>query len=315
MIRQVVFALVLGMAHPCMGQDGVIPLSRLKADAVLPVALAPGAGASDAAVWTVNRTAGTALSIAAKDNKLGAPVAIGGEPCSTIVSAFKSVWAPSCAEGTIARIDPDAAKVTAKAKIAVAEAAGSIATAVGSIWIVTDRKGIVSRLDPDTNEAVAEIHVAGGASSIVFAGDALWVTSGTGNRLTRVNPKNNEVIESIEVGPKPGRIAAGDGAVWTLNQGDGSVSRIDTATNKVVATIKIGEKAAAGEIAAGDGSVWISAAGLPLVRIDTRTNKVAQQFGGEGGGAVLLAHGSLWLAAGPQTTWRLDPKLVAGMRP
>jgi virginiamycin B lyase len=315
MIRQAVFALVLGMAHPCIGQDGAIPISRLKADAVLPLTLAPGAGASAAAVWTVNRTAGTAISIAAKDNKVGAPVAIGGEPCSTIVSAFKSVWAPSCGSGSIARIDPDAAKVSATAKIAVAEPAGSIATAVGSIWAVTDRKGIVSRIDPDTNEAVAEIHIAGGASSIVFAGDALWVTSGTGNRLTRVNPKNNEVIESIEVGPKPGRIAAGDGAVWTLNQGDGSVSRVDASTNKVVATIKIGETAAAGEIAAGDGSVWVSAPGLPLVRIDARTNKVAQQFGGDGGGAVLLAHGSLWLAAGPQTTWRLDPKLVAGMRP
>jgi hypothetical protein len=50
------------------------------------------------------------------------------------------------------------------------------------------------------------------------------------------------------------------------------------------------------------------------VRIDSRTNKVAQRFSGDRGGAVLLAHGSLWLALGPET-WRLDPKLVAAMRP
>ena len=94
------------------------------------------------------------------------------------------------------------------------------------------------------------------------------------------------------------RLAAADGAVWTLNQGDGSVTRVDTATNKAVATIAVGMDVAAGEIAAGEGSVWISAPGVPLVRIDPRTNKVAQRFSGEGGGAVLVAHGSLWLAAG-----------------
>jgi virginiamycin B lyase len=103
--------------------------------------------------------------------------------------------------------------------------------------------------------------------------------------------------------------------VWTLNQGNGSVTRVDTSTNKVVKTIDVGMNVASGEIAAGEGSVWISAAGVPLVRIDPRTNKVAQRFSGEGGGAVFVAHGSVWIAAGPNTTWRLDPKLVAGMRP
>ena len=134
-----------------------------------------------------------------------------------------------------------------------------------------------------------------------------------GNRLTRINPHNNEIVETIEVGPKPGRLAAGEGAVWTLNRGNGSVTRVDPATNKVVATIERRQGRSGGEIAAGDGSVWISAPGVPLVRIDPRTN-AAQRFTGDGGGAILVAHGSLWLAAGPQLTWRLDPKLVAAMR-
>lgn len=315
MIRQAVFGLVCVSTCALSAQDGTIPLSRLTADAVVPVALAPGAGQSSAAIWIPNWAAGTVVSIASKDNTASAPVAVGAEPCASIVVAFKSVWAPACGEPGIARIDPDDAKVSARAKVAVADPAGSIAAAVGSIWVVTDRKGIISRIDPDTNEPVAEVHIAGGASSIVFANDALWVTSGSGSRVTRVNPHNNEVIETIDVGPKPSRAAAADGAVWTLNQGDGSVTRIDASTNKVVATIAVGEDAAGGEIAAGEGSVWLSAPGVPLVRIDPRTNKVAQRFSGDGGGAVLVAHGSLWIAAGPQTTWRLDPRLVAGMRP
>jgi hypothetical protein len=61
--------------------------------------------------------------------------------------------------------------------------------------------------------------------------------------------------------------------------------------------------------------VWISAPGVPIVRIDPRTNRAVQRFTGEGGGAVLVAHGSLWVAAGAQVTWRLDPMLVAAVRP
>jgi hypothetical protein len=30
---------------------------------------------------------------------------------------------------------------------------------------------------------------------------------------------------------------------------------------------------------------------------------------------VLAGHGSVWVAAGPKLTWRIDPKLVAALRP
>ncbi len=291
-----------------------IPLSSLKTDATLAVALAPGAAASDDAIWIPDRTAGTVVRVDAKDNRIGAPIAVGAKPCASLVAAFTSVWAASCGDRVIARITPSELKVSAKAAIAVADPDGRIAAGVGSIWVITDRKGVVARLDPDTNAAVAEIYVAGGAASVIFASDALWVTSGARNHLTRINPHNNQIVETIEVGPNPGLVAAADGAVWTLNRGNGSVTRVDPATNKVIATITVGQDVAGGEIAAGEGSVWISAPGAPLVRIDPRTNKVAQRFSGEGGGAVLVAHGSLWVAAGPRLTWRLDPKLVAGMR-
>jgi YVTN family beta-propeller protein len=321
MIRQVLFV-VVGLAH-AFTQDVVaglqsrpeIPLSSLKTDATLAVALTRGAAPSEDAIWIPDRTAGTVVRVGAKDNAISKPIAVGAQPCASVVAAFTSVWVPSCGDRVIGRITPSDLKVTAKAPIAVADLDGRVAAGVGSIWAITDPKGIVTRLDPDTNAAVAEIFVAGGADSMVLSGDALWVTGASGNRLTRINPHNLEIVESIEVASSPGRLAVADGAVWTLNRRDGSVSRIDAATNKVAATIAVGKEVAAGDIAAGEGGVWISAPGAPLVRIDPRTNKVAQRFSGEGGGAVLVAHGSLWLAAGPQVTWRLDPKLVAGMRP
>ena len=236
------------------------------------------------------------------------------QPCASLVVAFDSVWVPLCGGGSIARADVKTMKVAEPVAIKVADGDGSIATAVGSVWAITDRKGVLSRIDPDTNKPVAEIYVAAGAAAVVFGENALWITSESG-RLTRVNPHNNEIVEVIEVGPKPRRLAVGEGGVWTLNRGNGTITRVDPATNKVVATIPIGIDAAGGEVAAGAGSVWISAPGVPLIRIDPRTNRAVQRFTGDGGGAVLVAHGSLWIAAGPQITWRLDPVLVAAMRP
>ena len=318
-----VFALVLTLApgivqaqnsSPAAPPPADIPLARLKPDATVAVALAPGSVESNDAVWVPNRAAGTVVRIDAKDNSVGAPIAVGTQPCASLVVAFASVWTPLCGGGSIARANVKTMTVDATLKIAVADGDGRIATGVGSVWAITDRKGVLSRIDPDTNKSVAEIYLAGGAMAVAFAEDALWITSDNG-KLTRVNPHNNEIVEVIAVGPKPGRLAVGAGAVWTLNRGNGTVTRVDPATNKVVATIPVGADVAGGEVAAGEGSVWISAPGVPLIRIDPRTNRAVQRFTGDGGGAVLVAHGSLWIAAGPQITWRLDPVLVAAMRP
>ena len=292
-----------------------IAFARLKADAVIAVPFGPGAVASTEAVWVPGRGAGTVVRIDAKDNTPGGPIAVGAQPCASLVEAFDSLWVPLCGDGVVARVDEKTLKATATLKTRVAAGDGRIATGVGSIWAITDRKGVLSRIDPDTNAPVAEIYVAAGANAVVFVDDALWITSEDPARLTRVNPHNNEVVEVVEVGPKPGPLAAGEGGVWTLNRGNGTVTRVDPATNKVVATIALGGSVAEGEIVAGLGSVWISAAGAPIIRIDPRTNRAVQRFTGEGGGAILAAHGSLWVAAGPQVTWRLDPLLVSSMRP
>lgn len=328
MIRQAVFSTVLGIALGTSGGTAVavqappapssrppaeIPFSRLKAEATLPLVLEPGAVASEDAVWTAGRAGGAVVRIEAKDNTVGAPIAVGAEPCASLVVFAGSLWVPLCGDHAIARVDPKERKVTATLKAEVAGGDGQMAASVGSIWAVTDQKGVLSRIDPDTNAPVAEIYMAGGARAVVMGEDALWVTSGEGNRLTRVNPHNNEVVETIAVGPKPGRLAVGEGGVWTLNA-DGTVTRVDPSTNKLVATITVGDDTVKGEITAGAGSVWVSAPGAPIIRIDPRTNRAVQRFTGEGGGAVLFAHGSLWVAAGTQT-WRLDPKLVAAVRP
>lgn len=96
--------------------------------------------------------------------------------------------------------------------------------------------------------------------------------------------------------------------------GGGTVSRIDPKTNKVVETVKLGATLTAGQIAVGEGSVWVSAPGLPLVRVDPRTNLATQIFTGAGGGSVFVAEGSVWIMADAKTIWRLDPKRIDATR-
>jgi len=340
MIRQVLFGvLVLGMVtvQPSGGRSSAqsgtlaparppseIPFSRLTPDAVIPVTMAAGATAGADAIWVPSRAAGTIVRLEPKTNTAGTPLSVGPSPCASLSAGFDSIWVPLCGSSPgIARVDAAKATVTATVPLTVAGAEGSTAVAVGSLWVLASQKGVLTRVDPETSAPVAETYVAEGAEAVVAGEDALWVTSGKTSTLTRVNPHNNEVVEAITVGSNPGRLAVGEGGVWTLNRGDSggsgpgaaSVSRVDPKTNKVVATIPVGDLDPAAEIAAGEGSVWISAPGVPITRIDPRTNRAVQRFTGEGGGAILVAHGSLWVAAGAQKTLRLDPALVAATRP
>jgi YVTN family beta-propeller protein len=83
--------------------------------------------------------------------------------------------------------------------------------------------------------------------------------------------------------------------VWTLNQGDGTVSRVDTSTRKVTATIPVGIPGFGGEICYGADSVWTAKFGIPLTRIDAKTNMVSRQWVGRGGDALRFAYDSIWL--------------------
>jgi streptogramin lyase len=92
------------------------------------------------------------------------------------------------------------------------------------------------------------------------------------------------------------------------------VDRIDPKTNKVSKTIELMTPNVEGGIAVGDNMVWVTATGFPITRIDPATETVAQQFFGEGGGAILFTAGqtsAIWLSnLNNGTLWRIDPRRV-----
>lgn len=299
--------------RPGVKTPGVrVPITALKPEAVFEIPGAPDWIAIDESVWVSNYPKNTVARLDPKTNKVIATVEVGNKPCSGLAVGFGSLWVPLCGDQALARVDLKEAKVTATIPIGIGDSEGGLAEGAGSIWLVTDKKGTLARIDPKTNKVVAEIQLPAGSFAVAFGEGAVWVTGTESNVLTRVNPDTNLVVETIAVGKAPRFLTIGGGFVWTLNQTNGDVSKVDVKTNKVVETIEVGVPGSGGEISYGEGSVWVTSFEFPISRIDPVQGKVVQQFAGEGGDAIRVGLGSVWLSnlrAG--NLWRLDPKRVA----
>jgi virginiamycin B lyase len=297
---------------PGVKKPGVqIPIVDLKPDAVFETPGSPDWLAVGDNVWVSNKPKNSVIRLDPKTNKVVDTITVGSKPCSGLAIGFGSLWVPNCGDQSVSRVDLKTGKGTATFPSGIGNTEGYIAAGAGSIWMMTDTKGTLARIDPDTNKVVAEILLPSGSYCPVFGEKALWVTSTEGNSVSRIDPNTNLIVETIAVGKAPRFLAVGEGAVWTLNQTEGNVTRIDPKTNKVVATIEVGVPGGGGDIAAGEGSVWVTSFGFPISRIDPASNKVVQQFTGEGGDAIRIGLGSVWLSnlkAG--TVWRIDPKRV-----
>ena len=311
------FAIPLLAQKPGAKTPGVqVSMTRLKPDAIFEVPGAPDWIAVDESVWISNFPRNTVARIDPKTNKVIEMVAVGAKPCSGLAAGFGSLWVPNCGDQTLSRVDLKTGKVTATFPMHIADSEGGIAVGAESVWLLTDKKGKLVRIDPSNNKVVAAIYVAPGSYSLVFGEGAVWVTGTETSVVTRVDPNTNLVTATIPVGKNPRFLAIGEGAVWTLNQGDGSVSRIDPKHNAVAATIEAGIPGPGGDIAVGEGSVWLTSFEFPITRIDPGSNKVVQQFKGDGGDAIRVGLGAVWLSNNKLgTVWRIDPKRIFATLP
>jgi virginiamycin B lyase len=290
-----------------------IPFANLKAEATIPAAGKPA--------WIFFAAGGPGSiyfpgpdkleKIDARTNKPGEPVTGLKKPCGGMVSAFGSLWVPTCGDGALQRLDSKTLKVTATIPAGTGDALGNIAASTDSVWLLTDNKETLSRVDPEQNTVTGEFRLPVGCRNLTFAENALWIACPALNKILKINPATNIVDKRIEVSANPVAIAAGQGSIWVLAAKDGKIDRIDPKTDKVTKTIDLLAPAGEGGIAFGDGYLWVTMAGFPLTRIDVTAETVAQQFWGDGGGAIRTSAGALWLSnLNNGTISRIDPKLV-----
>jgi streptogramin lyase len=180
-----------------------------------------------------------------------------------------------------------------------------------SIWLLSDEKTTLTRIDPEANRIVAEVRLPAGCTSLASGEGALWATCPIDDKLLRIDSRTNLVKERIEIKGQPVAVASGEGSIWVLCKAEGKVARLDPKTNKVTATVEMNVPNASGAITVSDGSVWVSVAGFPIARIDPASDKVMQQFTGEGGGILYSAAASIWVGTpGQNTLQRFDPKRI-----
>jgi virginiamycin B lyase len=261
-------------------------------------------------VWVTSSITNRVIRLDATTNKVEESVTI-AKPCSGLAIGFGSLWVPSCAGHNLVRVDLKTKKVVATIPAGPADSEGGVTTGAGSVWIVTAPNGELARIDPSTDRILAKIKIPSGSYAAAFADGSVWVTSTRNNLLSRIDPATNQWVTTTKIGKAPRFLTVGAGSVWVLNQGDGTIARVDTTSGRLVATIEAGLPGEGGEISYGEGSLWATLLGLPITRIDPRTNKVMQQWTGEGGDSIRAGLGSVWLTnlqAG--VVWRLDPRLL-----
>jgi len=306
------------IAAPVAPKDGVktpgvlIPAASLKSEAEIPVD-GPGWIAIADSVMVESKQKDSLFRIDPKANKPLDPVGDLKKPCSGAITAFGTLWIPNCETQTVVRADPKTFKVSATLAIGTADVNMGLAATADSVWMLTDSRTTLSRIDPVVNKVVGEMRMPAGCNQLLFAENSLWLTCPLDNEVYRINPETNLIEKHIEVSAGPRSMASGDNSIWVLCDKQGKVDRIDPKTNKVTKTIELNVPNAGGSVAYGEGYLWVTETGFPITRIDTQSEKVAQQFWGadEGGGQIVAGSGAIWLTdASHGKVIRFDPKRI-----
>src|SRR4051794_2130262 len=124
-----------------------IPFSTIKSELTYEPSAPPAWIAATDSILVPSKDGLQRIDPKGKEAKFGDAIAGLNQPCAGVVSAFTSLWAPSCGAGAIVRFDAKGAKVTANLPVGAGPAKSGIAASSDSIWAFTDAKGTISRID------------------------------------------------------------------------------------------------------------------------------------------------------------------------
>ena len=177
-----------------------------------------------------------------------------GQPIA-VLSAFGAVWALDTG-GTVSRIDPKTARITARLQTG-ASAPYNLWAGAGSLWSVDDQTGEVLRIDPVARRVTQRIPVGDGAADLVFRGERVWVINHRDRGLVLIDAATNRPRRLTTVpGDAPERIAWSAGSLWVTGRGT-DLLRLDPETGAVQATIEIGVGGI--DVVAAAGALWVPA--------------------------------------------------------
>jgi len=272
------------------------PMSELKVTATIPIARqADWVKITSKGVWIGSKGPYAVSEIDPQNNRV-TRVELPGDPCAGLAADAKNLWVPLCGKTPkLARVDLEKRKLTGVFDVGPGAAEGGIAVGAASVWMIVDKKGSMARIDPANGSIVDIVHLKPGSYNPLFSEGRIWVTRASGAEVTIVDATTGATSGQVRVGRHPRFLTAGAGGVWTLNQAEGSLSRIDVGGRQPVTTLPLHLPGSGGDITYADGEVWITMMKTPLTVVDASRTRILCQWKGEGGDAVGVGHGSIWL--------------------
>ena len=271
----------------------------------IPIAGTIALATDGTSVWTFTAT-GTLVRIDPTTNTIAASVTL--KPATDAYQALAGdragLWVTDWDDNTLRRFDSRTLKPVASINMG-AKPKGVLVTS-DAIWVAVTRGGTVVRVDPKTNLVAATISVGpagpSGPNWLARGSGSIWVGIPNNSTVVRINELTNAIEATIAIPGQAspcGGVAAGSTAIWVTScDGGNLVTQIDPLTNEVVATIDLSRRSYSFALI-GDRP-WISPLNGQIVRLDPVAHEVdrviSPGIGFVGGGDVVVAAGSVWVA-------------------
>lgn len=214
----------------------------------------------DGALWVANCTDANLYRVGIETGEVETVMETGlanprGE--TNVVAGAGSVWVPSDAEGTVARIDPASDTVTAR--VDVVPGTFFLAFGEGALWAVSSDESLLQRIDPETNAVTGTADLGEQPGFLVAGEGAVWVQEQGDGTVARVDPETLEVTGRAEVGETLlyGDIDVGEGKVWLRTTEDQTFAVIDAETLEVID--RVGRAEGSGALRYTPEGIWTSA--------------------------------------------------------
>jgi streptogramin lyase len=263
-------------------------------------------------------------------------VRTGVSPCESVAVAG-ALWVANDGSGTLARVDPETNRVTARIKLGRGVCALAAGAGAGALWVANYRTDSLVRVDPRTGKArsvrvggapfdvlvaagsvrttgfgdgtlvavdprtlrvMRRLDVGGAPTGLLYSAGSIWVGFGRGaTGVARVDPSSGS-IERIDIGVStPSHFVATRSGIWVANDGD-TLVRLDPADGLVTRVVHVGRTLVQPALAP-DGTLWVPDKEIDRIfRVDAQTGRVVDSFpAGNGAFHALPAFGSMWVTS------------------
>jgi YVTN family beta-propeller protein len=289
--------------------DGVI------AEIPLDPGVAPlGITVADGLVWVASHRASTLYGIDPATNQVSARIDIGQEQCGGLVFAFNLLWITPCGSVSTDAVVVDPVKGAVVGKFA--SYGYFMGFTPNAVWteVPTGDGYQTVRIDPVTiqPEAPLPAGAAPGGDNYIWVNQRLYVTYSDEPRISRLDPTTGATLETIRLPdwPEGPDVGAYDDVIWLMGEDGPQLLKFDTTSETVTEYTLPGWAQTSGAHSVTPfgavGSIWLRTSDSAISRIDPTSGQVTAVYPADpGGGNVVVAFGSLWVANfNTDTVWR-----------